>query len=110
MNTKENEVVHFCIFKWNNRYIGICKETGFVEEAADFETVKMRLLNGTIALLGALRKSKQDLQPSVNTKPPSRYLIYFYIAPILARIEAWKGTSKGEYYFSTMPISQLSIL
>jgi len=30
-NTKQRGIVHFRVFKWNGRYLGICKELGFVE-------------------------------------------------------------------------------
>ena len=101
-------MVHFRVFKWNGRYIGICKETGFVEEADNFEIVKDKLLNGLIALLGALRKSKQNLEPSVNTLPPFKYLLYFHLAPFLILIERLKDSS-GEYNFSALSIHHLRV-
>jgi len=97
-NTKEKGVLHFRIFKWNGRYLGICRETGFVEEAETFDVVKKKLISGTEALLGALHKSKQNLEPSVNTTPPFRYLLYFYLAPVLIFIESLRDPA-GEYNF-----------
>lgn len=86
-NTKEQGVLHFRIFKWQSHYIGICLETGFVEESATIDAVKTKLTNGTIALLQAVHKSKQNLEDSLNTRPPLKYHFFYHIAPLLASIE-----------------------
>ena len=107
-NTREKGVVHFCIFKWNGRYIGICRETGFVEEAGDFSVVRQKLQNGTTALVLALHKSKQNLEPSVNTSPPFKYLIYYYLAPLLAFIESRRSPNADSYsFYSGLEIDRL---
>ncbi len=108
-NTKEKGILHVRIFKWNGRYIGICKETGFIEEADDFSIVKKMLSNGIIALLGALHKSKQNLELSINTRPAFRYAVYFHLAPILILIEFCRD-SMGEYDFSAQSIRHLQTL
>ena len=102
-NTKERGILHFRIFKWRGRYLGICKETGFVEEAETIDIVKKKLASGTLALLEALYKSKQNLEPSVNTTPPLKYLVYFYVAPLLVFIEKFRD-STGEYDFFAQSI------
>lgn len=103
-NTKRRGTLHFVIFKWNGRFLGICKETGFVEESKNFDEVKKKLFNGTIALLEAVRTSPQNLEPSLNTSPPLKYAIYYRIAPILGTIELIKDSPKtkeaGFYSFS----------
>ena len=108
-NTKTNGIFHFRIFKWNGRYLGICKETGFVEESKDFDIVKGKLINGSIALLEAVRKSSQNLEPSLNTSPSFKYLMYYYIAPILSWIEIGRDSTKienGGFYAFAKPIER----
>lgn len=98
-NTKKKGILHYVIFKWNGRFLGICKETGFVEESKNFYEVKEKLSNGTIALLKAVWTSPQDLEPSLNTSPPLKYAIYYRIAPVLGTIELIKDSSKTEAGF-----------
>jgi hypothetical protein len=95
-NTKKSGILHFRIFKWNGRYLGICKETGFVEESKDFGVVKNKLINGSIALIEAVRESSQNLEPSLNTRPPFKYLMYYYASPLLSWIELGKDSTKLE--------------
>jgi len=112
LNTKESGVLHFRIFKYNGRYLGICKETGFVEESKDFNVVKNKLINGSIALVEAVRKSSQNLEPSLNTRPPLKYLIFYYIAPFLSFIELEKDSTKlegGGYHFFVKPIEHYHV-
>lgn len=86
LNTKDSGTLHFRIFKHNGHYLGVCKETGFVEESNSFKNVANKLINGSIALVEAVRKSSQNLEPSLNTRPPLKYLIFYYIAPFLSFI------------------------
>lgn len=108
-NTKEQGILHIRIFKWNGRYLGICKETGFVEEGESFGIAKKKMVSGITVLLGALHKSKQNLEPSVNTTPPFKYLLYFYLAPILIFIESYRD-SGGEYDFSAQSIHNFHLI
>lgn len=109
-NTRNKGVLHNRIFRWNGRYIGICLESGFVEEGSNFFAVKERLNNSNILLIQTLMKSKQNLEASVNTHPPLRFWIYFHIAPILVRINSITETKeKALYDFSVSPISNLNI-
>lgn len=105
-NTKEKGILHFRIFKWDGRYLGICKEMGFVEEAKSIEEVKGKLINGSLAILGAVIKSSHDLEPSLNTSPPLKYFIGYYIAPLLAVLESLRKSSKEDtgFYSFTKPI------
>ena len=96
-NTKEKGVLHFRIFKWDGRYLGVCKEMGFVEEAKSIEEVKGKLINGSLAILGAVVKSSHNLEPSLNTSPPLKYsIIGYYIAPFLAVLKSLRKSSKTE--------------
>jgi len=99
-NTKKSGKLHFVIFKWSRRYIGICRETGFVEESEDFNVVKSKLVNGTLAVLKAIITSPENLEASLNSSPPLKYKLYFYLAPILGFIELLRDTSKSENYGS----------
>ena len=114
-NTKQRGIVHFRVFKWNGRYLGICKELGFVEEAENSQKVKQKLISGTIAVLKAVLKSSENLEPSLNTSPPLKYAIYYHIAPLLVMIESIKdilnskNTSSGNYEFFEKSISSLKL-
>lgn len=103
-NTVEKGTFNFRIFKWNDRYIGICRETGFVEESEDFDVVYKKLHSGTRVLLEAVKTSKQDLTPSLNTSPPLKYTIYFYIAPLLSFIEFLKDSQDFQFASFNEPI------
>lgn len=113
-NTKQRGILHFRIFKWNGEYLGICKETGFVEESESLEEVRRKLVSGTVAVLKAILKSPENLEASLNTSPPLKYAIYFRIAPLLVMIESMrdvlnKTTSEtsGNYSFFTESIKTL---
>ena len=86
-NTKKKGVFHYRIFKWNGVFYGICLEAGFVEEGGTLEMVMEKLSNGTKTLLIAVAKSKQNLEPSLNTRPPFPYGMYYHIAPLIGLVE-----------------------
>ena len=112
-NTKTRGILHFRILKWNGRYLGICQETGFVEEDKDFDGVRSKLINGTLSLLEAIVKSSQDLEPSLNTHPPLKYRIYYHLAPAMSFIELIKdsftavGSENTGFYSFAQPIENL---
>lgn len=110
-NTKNRGVLHFRIFRWDGRFIGVCKETGFVEEGSGFDEVKNKLINGSTTLLRAVIKSKQNLEPSLNTSPPLKYAIYFHLAPLLSFVESFKDSSLKENGFLSFnqPVSSLRV-
>jgi len=93
-NTKNKGSLHFVVFKWNGRYIGICKETGTVEETDTREEARRKLINGNMAILNTVFSSKQNLLNSINTRPPLKYLIFFYSAPFLDKIESTRTMLK----------------
>ncbi len=106
-NTKKRGTLHFVAFKWEGRYLGICKETGCVEEAETLEKAKDKLINGSMAIIKAVITSKEDLTDSVNSCPPLKYRIFFYIAPLLVMIERIKDSSVSLISFEKS-ISSLS--
>lgn len=70
------------IVRWGRRYLGICKEFGFVEDGETPEEVQKKLINGSVALLKAVYKEPR-LEPSLNFPPPFKYLLIYYFAPIM---------------------------
>ena len=115
-NTKKSGILHFRIFKWNGSYLGICKETGVVDESQDFDLIKEKLINGTIAILKAVITSSQNLEASLNTAPPFKYRVYYYLAPILGLVEFFRDSvisnsqnqTQGFYSF-VQPIAALKV-
>ncbi|MBX4200586.1 hypothetical protein KW786_00495 [Candidatus Parcubacteria bacterium] len=103
-NTKKEGTFHFKIFKFNGRYLGICWETGDVQEGESFEKVKERLLNGTHLILTTVIKSQDDLLGSINTKPPFRYQIMYRLSFVLSFIESFKNNDEETYFVSSKPI------
>lgn len=81
-NSTQKGTVSFLIFRTGNKYLGICKEFGFVEEAKSAEEAKKKLVNGSVLLLKTVEKNPR-LAPSLNVRPPFKYLCLFYIAPIV---------------------------
>lgn len=104
-NTKNQGIIHFRIFRWRGRYIGIGKEIGFIEESKELEEVKKKLITGTIALIKAVRTSPENLEASLNMKPPFRYLVYYYMAPVLWLIEFIKDSSSAGFYAFTTSLN-----
>ena len=82
-NTATKGSVTFLIFKKGDTYIGICKEFGFVEEADTEQIVLHKLQNGSELLLETVAKDS-SLEKSLNTSPPFKYLVLFYILPIVS--------------------------
>jgi hypothetical protein len=99
-NTKNGGVFHYKIFKWNNSYIGICWETGDIQETDSFDETKRKLFNGTCAILKTVIKSEENLLGSINTKPPFKYQIMYKIALPLSVIESFKNKKEDKGYFS----------
>lgn len=108
-NTKKSGILHFRIFKWNGRYFGICKETGYVEESKDFDLVLDKLIKGTTAILKAVITSQENLEASLNTSLPFKYHIYYHLAPILGLLEFIRESKVGGFYSFTRPISTLRV-
>lgn len=99
-NTKKNGIFHFKIFKWNERYLGICWETGDVQETASFDETKRKLFNGTYAILKTVVKSEENLLGGINTKPPFKYQVMYKIALPLSIIEGLKSKKEDRGYFT----------
>lgn len=79
-NTIQKAIFSFLIYKKNNIFYGICRETGYVEEANSADEVLHRLLNGAKAILQAVENDSK-LLPSINNKPPLKYAFFFYWIP-----------------------------
>ena len=89
-NTVEKGQFSFLIYQQGDKFIGICKETGYVEESDTKEEVFIRLVNGAKAILQTIKKSP-ELLPSINQYPPLKYRLLFYWIPILYSLKnIWK--------------------
>jgi len=80
-NTLKNGQFSFLIYQKRNKFIGICKETGYIEEGNTPEEVLHRLTNGTKAIFLTV-KDDPNLLPSINQNPPLKYKFLFYWIPI----------------------------
>jgi len=92
--------VHILIIRKKNKYIGICKEFGFVEEGNTLEEVKNRLINSSILLVETIAKNPH-LEPSLNVKPTFKYYLLYLVAPIYASLTSLIGKFNGEVYSAT---------
>jgi len=102
-NTIEKGTVRFLIYKRNDKFIGICKEFGFIEEAETSKQVKDKLVRGSILLLETVAKNPH-LEPSLNTSLPFKYNLIFYFLPILSIFSSWFSTFKGNLQLGTFNI------
>lgn len=94
-NTIKNGVIHLLVIsKGGGEYLGICKEFGFVEEAKSEKEVVKRLVNSSILLLDTVRKNPR-LAPSLNVRPPFKYLMLFYIVPIYGALASLSSRFNG---------------
>ncbi len=79
-NTLNQAKFNFLVYQKGDFFVGICKETGYVEETnSEMETIH-RLLNGTKAIYQAI-KNNPELLPSINQRPSLKYLMLFYFIP-----------------------------
>ncbi len=81
-NTIEKGKFSFLVYQTGNKFIGICKETGYVEESDTLDGVIYRLNNGTKAILKSVMENP-GLLPSINQRPPLKYFLLFYLVPII---------------------------
>lgn len=81
-NTLNQGQFSFLIYQKGDKFIGICKETGYVEEEETKEKVLHRLINGSKAILSTIAK-RPELMPSINQRPTLKYFLKFYYIPIL---------------------------
>jgi len=80
-NCLKNGQFSFLIYQKSDKFIGICKETGYVEEGNTPEEVLHRLTNGAKAIILTV-KDDSSLLPSINQHPPFKYRFLFYWIPI----------------------------
>jgi len=79
-NTLNQVKFNFLVYQKGGVFIGICKETGYIEETNnEMETIH-RLLNGTKVIYQAVKRNP-ELLPSINQRPSLKYLILFYFIP-----------------------------
>ena len=102
-NTIKKGKVSFLIIKKGNKYLGICREFGFVEEAKSADDVQKKLIKGAILLLETVKKNPK-LEPSLNTAPPMKYLVLFYVAPLF---NAFKDRKSTRLNSSHIPLSRM---
>src|SRR3989338_6547604 len=106
-NSTHKGIVSFLIFRTGSRYIGICKEFGFVEEAASAEETKKKLVNGSVLLLKTVEKNPR-LAPSLNVRPPFKYLCLFYVAPVVLAFTSIFKKFRGDMRLLTCNLSSLA--
>lgn len=80
-NTIKEGQFSFLIYNKGDKFIGICKETGYVEDGNDAKEVLHRLTNGAKAILQTV-KERPELLPSINQHPPLKYQLLFRWIPI----------------------------
>jgi len=101
-NKAQKGVVNFLILKQGEgEYLGICKEFGFVEEGPTPEIVIKRMTNAAKLLIETVQQNPR-LEPSLNVKPPFRYLALFYITPFISTFASLFSTFKGDYRLVTV--------
>lgn len=108
-NTIEKGVAHILVIRRGSRYLGICKEFGFVEEGGSLEEVKSKLTRGVVLLLNAV-KEKPHLEPSLNVRPPFKYNFLFYYVALRSVIAFLFNLFNGEIYQKSIPIRNAQVL
>ncbi len=83
--------------------MGICKEFGFVEEAKTEKELIKKLFKSSVLLLDTVQKHPH-LEPSLNVRPPFRYLMLFYIAPLWGSITSIFSKFNGEMKLLTQAV------
>lgn len=96
-NTFEKAKFSFLVYQKNNNFIGICRETGYVEEGDSEDQVMHRLLNGTKAIYNTV-KENPELLHSIKQRPPLKYWLLFYWIPIYYSFSNILHTHKVETF------------
>jgi len=76
-NTIQKGRITFLILGNENKFLGICREFGFIEEGKTYDEVYKKLDNGSRLLLETVVKNPR-LEPSLNVAPPFKYLLIYY--------------------------------
>lgn len=88
-NTIKGGRVSFAFIRTENgRFLGICREFGFVEEGKSYKEVHDRMMSSSKLLLETV-SAQPELEPSLNVAPPLRYLLIYYFVrfgAIIARM------------------------
>lgn len=104
-NTLKSGVVHYLILnKGDEGYLGICKEFGFIEEAPTEKEVVDRLFKSSILLLETVTKHPH-LEPSLNVRPPFKYLMLFYFVPLFSSISSVFSRFNGDIRLITQKLN-----
>lgn len=106
-NTIKKGKIHLLIYKSGDGFVGICKEFGFVEEANNAKKVEKKLINGAVLLLETVKKNPR-LEPSLNVRPPFKYLCLFYLIPIIFVFSSIFSRFKGSMQFMQLDTHNLS--
>ncbi|MEK7552276.1 MAG: hypothetical protein AAB534_02555 [Patescibacteria group bacterium] len=103
-NTAKKGKIHYLIINRGEKgYLGICKEFGFVEEGKSEKDLVERLFRSSILLLETVQKNP-NLEPSLNVRPPFKYLMLFFVAPLLSSIVNLFSRFNGEIKLLTQHI------
>jgi len=85
------------------RYIGLCKELGFIEEGKTMEEVEKHLVNSTLLLLKTV-KENPEFEESLNLGLPFRYRLLFHTIPLVALIASFSNKLSANIRFFTSDI------
>jgi len=89
-----------------DRYVGICKEFGFIEESNSIEAVEKRLKDSAILLLKTVAKDPR-LEPSLRLNLPLKYRLLFYVVPFIASLANFFKKFRGNIRFFTDDMARL---
>ncbi len=98
MNTLDYAEFRILIYKRNNHFVGVCYETGFVEESKSMQEVKEHIHNGIIALLKTIQ-NKELSEKAITQKPLFKYRILFFVVPFLFFFRSLKITFFTEPFY-----------
>lgn len=99
-NTLERAKFRILIYKGEEGYIGICYETGWVEEWNTEEEVKKHLIDGILALMKTIAGGHLS-EKVINQKPPLKHRLFFFLFALASVFKAFDVT------FFTEPILPL---
>lgn len=77
MNTVKRGKISIVVVGNKGKYLGICREFGFIQEGTSPLEVQKRLMSSCLLLLNTVKKNPR-LEPSLNVSPPFKYLMIYY--------------------------------
>lgn len=102
-NETKQGTISILIFRTEDRYMGLCKEFGFIEEGDNPQEIHNRLMASALLLIETVAKNR-TLMPSLNAGLPLKYRVLFYSAPFISACTSIFKRFRGDMRLMTLNV------